>query len=202
MTKEKAPGLHGIVSLLDGEHYAAVEALWAELEREFGLQGIYVTPYPHFSYQVAADYEVERLTAILQRFALQSRAFRASTAGLGVFTGPQPVLYVPLVRSLELTQYHQSLWQAVAPAARGPVAYYQPARWLPHITLAHGDLDRERLAEVLRYLGDRPFSWEITVNNLAFIYDAGASHELLRRFEFGQDTSQDLSVGQKGESTV
>jgi hypothetical protein len=51
MTGERAKEhMHGIVSLLDDRHYQLVENLWAELEREFSIRGVYVTPYPHFSY--------------------------------------------------------------------------------------------------------------------------------------------------------
>jgi 2'-5' RNA ligase len=202
MATKVAPGTHGIVSLLDDEHREKVEALWADLDGRFGLRGIYVTPYPHFSYQVSTVYDLEHLTPILERFALQSREFRVRTAGLGIFTGPHPVLYVPVVRNPELTQYHQSLWQVVAQAAGGIVAHYHPARWLPHITLAHGDLDLEILAGVLRYLGERSFNWQIAIDNLTLIYDSGVPHTLMRQFEFGKDTSQDPSVGQKSESAV
>ncbi len=42
--------MHGIVSLLDDQHYQLVEDLWAELKQEFAVEGVYITPYPHFSY--------------------------------------------------------------------------------------------------------------------------------------------------------
>ena len=49
--------MHGIISLLDNDHYQLVEEVWAELEREFSVHGVYVTPYPHFSYHVAQGYD-------------------------------------------------------------------------------------------------------------------------------------------------
>ena len=82
--------VNGIVSLLDDKHYELVENLWAELGREFGLKGIYITPFPHFSYQVAEHYEVELLESVLQRFALKSAKFKVKTTGLGIFTTAQP----------------------------------------------------------------------------------------------------------------
>jgi len=54
--------VHAVVSLLDQSHYEKVEALWSELASRFGLRGIYRTPYPHFSYHVAAGYDVDRLS--------------------------------------------------------------------------------------------------------------------------------------------
>jgi len=41
--------IHAVVSLLDHRHYKRVEHLWSELASQFGLHGIYRTPYPHFS---------------------------------------------------------------------------------------------------------------------------------------------------------
>jgi 2'-5' RNA ligase len=180
--------MHGIVSLLDGEHRGRVEALWSELEAALGLRGIQATPYPHFSYQVAEHYDLERLVPILGRLAQQRPAFKASTAGLGVFTGPQPVLFISLVRSPELGRFQASLWQAVAGATAGAVDYYAPANWVPHITLALGDLDHQNLPDAIRLLADRDLAWEIMVENIAVVCDAGNDeHEVRVRFELGAE---------------
>jgi hypothetical protein len=48
--------MHGLVSLLDSNHFGMVEEFWLRLEKECGLSGVKVTPYPHFSWQIAQDY--------------------------------------------------------------------------------------------------------------------------------------------------
>jgi|GEM_PF-2442734 hypothetical protein len=53
--------MHAIVSLLDNTYYERVEQLWAELKRKFGVQGVYATPYPHFSYHIASHYDLDKL---------------------------------------------------------------------------------------------------------------------------------------------
>jgi 2'-5' RNA ligase len=176
--------MNGIVSLLDDKHYELVENLWAELERKFGLKGIYITPFPHFSYQVAEHYEVELLESILQRFALKSAKFKVKTTGLGIFTGAQPVLFIPVVRSPEITLFHQTLWPEIFGVGSGIVAYYSAENWIPHITLAHGDIHQDNLPDIIRFLAEREFNWEITVNNLSFIHDTGLQQELRFRFNF------------------
>ncbi len=67
--------MHGIVSLLDDEHYALVEDIWAQLEKEFGVHGLYTTPFPHFSYQVAGGYDVEAVGDYLQELTQNMRPF-------------------------------------------------------------------------------------------------------------------------------
>jgi len=177
--------MHGVVSLLDQNHYEKVEGLWAELARKFGLRKIMMTiPYPHFTYQVAGDYDLTRLEPILVDLAQQQRPFSVKTTGLGIFSGPQPVLYIPVVRSLELSQIQQRVWQALSPAGSSLLDYYAPARWMPHITLEQGDLNSDSLAEVVRWLGGQAFDWEIRVDNFALLFNEGEQHRLRLRVDF------------------
>lgn len=187
--------MQGVVSLLDAPHEAQVAHLWAELDALFGVRGVYVTPFPHFSYQVAAHYDLTRLDPILRAQAGAMAPFRVRTAGLGVFTGAQPVVYLPVVRTARLTQVHAALWPALAPVAGGRNAYYHPARWMPHITIGFGDVSPAILAAISAHLAPRSFDWEIAVDQLALIYDSGAGQTLHARYPFGQP-----AVGEQEEA--
>lgn len=177
--------MHGVVSLLDDEHYALVENIWEELADKFDVRGIYVTPFPHFSYQVAEEYDVKAVETFLEELAARTRPFRIRTAGLGIFTLSAPVLYIPLVRSPSLSALHNEIWEGVTATEHGAVTqYYMPQRWVPHLTLAHRDIDRDKLAEIVRLLSERDFHWELTVNNLSIIYDTGTEQGLHCRFNF------------------
>jgi 2'-5' RNA ligase superfamily protein len=186
--------MHGIVSLLDNDYNRLVEELWAELEREFSVHGVYVTPYPHFSYHVAKDYDVDKIEPVLQRITSDITTFKVRTSGLGVFTGNSPVLYIPVARSLELTQLHEELWQEVATASSGVQQYYHPGQWMPHITIGFGDISKDNLSQIIPFLAERNFSWEITVDNIALIYDTGIKQELKSRF----DITGELRPGESG----
>jgi 2'-5' RNA ligase len=175
--------MHGIVSLLDNEHYQLVEDLWAELEREFSVRGIYITPYPHFSYHVAQHYDVDELESILKRITSNITTFQVRTGGLGIFTGVSPVPYIPVVRSQELTELHQELWEVIPTADSGVQEYYHPDQWMPHITIGFGDMNKDNLSRIIPWLAERAFNWDITINNLALIYDTGTKQELKGRFD-------------------
>jgi 2'-5' RNA ligase superfamily len=175
--------MHGIVTLLDNDHYRLIEDLWAELERRYSVRGVYITPYPHFSYHVAQDYDVYKIEPVLQRITSNITTFKVRTSGLGVFTGNSPVLYIPVARSLELTQLHEELWQEVATASSGVQQYYHPGQWMPHITIGFGDISKDNLSQIIPFLAERNFSWEITVDNIALIYDTGIKQKLKSRFD-------------------
>ena len=178
-------GMQGIVSLLDDEHYASVEGIWRELERDFGVRGVYATPFPHFSYQVAESYPAERTEAVLRETALQCRPFKIRTAGLGVFNATHPVLYVAIVRGPELSALHEQLWSRLSPVGEGVSRYYAPDEWVPHITLAQSNIDYDQLCSVVRSLGSRNFHWDVTVDNLSLIYDTGEQQGMRCRYNFG-----------------
>ena len=175
--------MHGIVSLLDNDHNQLVEELWADLEREFSVHGVYVTPYPHFSYHVAQVYDVDKMEPVLQRITSNITTFNVKTSGLGVFTGTSPVLYIPVVRSLELTQLHEELWQEISPVSSGVQEYYNPDQWMPHITIGFGDISKDKLLQMIPLLAERDFNWEFTVDNIALIYDTGTKQEMKSRFD-------------------
>jgi hypothetical protein len=179
--------MHGIVSLLDNDHYQLVEELWAELEREFSVHGVYVTPYPHFSYHVAQGYDMDKVESVLDRTTSNITTFKVRTSGLGIFTGSSPVLYIPVARSLDLTQLHQELWQEISPSSSGVQEYYHPNQWMPHITIGFGDISKDRLSQTIPFLAERDFTWEISINNIALIYDTGIKQELTSRFDISNE---------------
>lgn len=159
-----------VVSLLDHKHNQQVEELWAELAREFAVSGT-LKSHPHITYQIATCYKVKLLESVLQRFAASKTSFKVRTGGLGIFSGPQPVLYLPVVRTLELTQFHEALWQEIFNVGSDILDYYHPPDWVPHVTLGIGDLNKDNLSQIVRYLVERDFNWEITVDNVALVHN-------------------------------
>lgn len=176
--------MNAIVSILDKHHYQMVEDIWAKLERELAVQGVYITPYPHFSYHVAQQYDLGQLEIILQHVASNSTPFQIRTTGLGIFTSFYPILYIPVVRSPKLTQFHQVLWSKISQIGSGIQDFYHSEQWIPHITIGTNDINRFNLPEIIRSLSERNFNWQITINNVAFIHDIGTQQELKFRFDF------------------
>jgi 2'-5' RNA ligase len=163
--------MHGIVSMLPQPFYRQVEDLWDELERDHGLRGIRVTPYPHFSWQIGEEYDEAGLELTLSAVAKLSKPFTVRTTGLGFFSGEQPVLFIPVVKSPDLVRYHQQLWKALEPLGKGINPYYNPQNWVPHISLAYLDLNPQNIGAVTRVLAFRTFNWEFSVENLVYIFE-------------------------------
>ena len=122
--------MHAIVSLLPQPIYREVEEIWDQLERDFGLQGVSPARFPHFSWQGAQDYDQSALEKTLSRFAAQIHPFKVRTTGLGVFSGVQPVLFIPVVKTLQLADFHRQIWQDLESDGSGINPYYCPDNWI------------------------------------------------------------------------
>lgn len=178
--------MYAIVSLLDEQHHARMLELWRGLEADCGLAGVALTPLPHFSWHIAAEYDLKRLESALAVLAAGSQPFTVRTTGLGFFTGPSPVVFIPVVKDHTLASYHQRVWELALPAAMGSSTHYMPEGWMPHITLAYGDVDAARLGCAMENLAFQPFTWEIRVDHLAVVYQlSGQVGRLQSRFPFG-----------------
>lgn len=178
--------MNGVVSILDEIHYARVEALWQEFEARFGVHGVYRTPVPHFSYHVAENYETNNLEQLLREVARRTSPFRIKTNGLGIFTGVDPVLYIPVIRTSALTNLHQQLWQPLSDISDNAQLHYHPDNWRPHITLTHRDVDHDLLPQVVRLLSERLFLWDVVVDNLAVLDNSEEIHTVRFRFPLGK----------------
>ena len=161
--------MYGVVSLLDETHAGLIRGIWAELQDHCGLSGIRITPIPHFSWQIAEAYDRPRLEKALREIAREADPLKVTTTGLGLFTGANPVLYIPLVKDAEMVAFHASLWKAVAPYSINPSSFYAPHTWVPHITLAHGDTNARNLQCAIQRLAFGNHRWEFSVDNLALI---------------------------------
>lgn len=163
--------MHGVVTLLPEPFYQQVESIWDMFAHELGVRGVLMTPYPHFSYHVAEHYDLDLITPILQKFASEMPPLELQTSGLGVFTGSlNPVIYVNIIRSPQLSAVHAALWPMLESCSAGIVEYYHPEQWVPHITLASGDIGKQDLPVVMALLMQQNFNWHFPINDLTLLY--------------------------------
>jgi 2'-5' RNA ligase len=177
--------MQAIVCALDDPHREMVENIWGELKAVFGLQDVIGSTRPHFTYHVAQAYGALAIDEVLAGVARTAMPFTIETHGLGVFRADETVLYLHISRSPALAEMHRRLWDGVAPICVEPKPVYAAETWVPHITLAIGDLTDEILPSALQFLNRREYNWTITVTNLCLIDNTSSASAAWRRFELG-----------------
>jgi 2'-5' RNA ligase len=158
-----------ITSLLSPPHTRRINGIIKRLESDFGLDDVQATLDPHITYQLAGVRKLEALKDVLRHLAATTAPFPAHTTGLGVFPGPNPVIYIPVLRSDALNHLHRRILEATAPLCVRTDKFSSPNCWLPHISLALHDTTPDLLGPVLQYLNQETYNLKLIINNIAIL---------------------------------
>ncbi|WP_022826010.1 2'-5' RNA ligase family protein [Hymenobacter norwichensis] len=170
-----------ITSLLNPQNADRINRIIKSLETEFGLDDVQATADPHLTYQLAGVRKLSALNQVLRDVARHTKSFVAHTTGLGLFPGPNPVIYIPVLRSNELNKLHQRILHATKPLCLRTDKFSGPDCWLPHISLALHDTTPELLGPVLQYLNQQTFNLKLSISNITILRQEG---ELFVREKF------------------
>ena len=178
--------VYALAALLDDTYTGKVQQIWDVLERECDLKILDIPPYPHVSFHGASAYHLEELDRQLREIARRIDVFRIHTTGLGVFTGKNPVVYIPVVASMPLLEIHQLLWDKTSQFGRQVNMLYQPDSWVPHITVLHDEIDADCMDCIFSHFIETPFAWDIEINRLAVIYRKQGEYGLYQEYPLKQ----------------
>lgn len=178
--------MHVIISELDANSSVRVKAFWHKLYQSCGLKAIYDLPIPHITWTISESLDVSRAQSLIANLAARSHGLTTYVFGLGLFAGTRPVFYLPVVKSQEMIDVHNQIWDLVQVCCDNPNLYYSPQHWLPHITLAINDLSRENLACAIETVAFEPIEMTITTDNLIIVVQEGDfPSEVLSQYRFG-----------------
>lgn len=168
-----------VIALLDADSRARVDALFARMEADFGVGHGFAGGVPHITFHVAEYAFDARAHEAVAGVASATAPFAMASSGFGVFTGPEPVVFVNVARSLEAAVLASRL---AASLGGGRSTYYEADRWVPHITLAHGNLGGADLPGLLAWLAGAPLSWELPVRAVQVARELPEGLEVLAEF--------------------
>jgi 2'-5' RNA ligase len=165
--------MYSIISELDEQAAIQVMHLWRLLHDACGLEGIFNYPNPHFTWFGMEDLNLDQSIPSLEDLSKSLIPFSVHTDGLGVFPGEKPVLYLPLVKSAHLVDLHREIWDKIRPFTADIKDISLPEFWVPHITLALQDLNRENLVCAIDSVGFEPIEVFCTIDNLLIVKSTG-----------------------------
>ena len=176
--------MQAIVSALDDPHREMVENIWGELKAVFGLQGVIGSTRPHVTYHVAESYDAARigdaLAAVARARCGHSRLRRTASACSAAMRRCCTCTCRRRPRSRRCTA---QCGTPSPPIATGPKPVYGAATWVPHITLASGDLTADALPLALQFLNRREYRWTIAITNVCLIDDTNSAPAAWQRSE-------------------
>ena len=162
--------MYAIASLFDPESDTAVRQIWDRFEAHCGFTGMNSTPLPHLSWVGADSFLFQPVEEGLRSLSAEvTGPLKIITSGIGIFTGPNPVVYISVVKSPALFNLHRIIWETARPFAVVVNRHYHPDRWIPHITLAYHPLEPSQFGCAISDVAFQRISLEIELTSLAVI---------------------------------
>jgi hypothetical protein len=142
----------GAILYFDHETEAAIRGLWQAID-DAGLPSpmLDLNFPPHLTMMVCQEMDLDGLRAALPNYIATHPPMPISFSGIGIFTGPEPVVYLSVTANRALFDLHANFWRVASPFNRGESVYYRPGMWVPHVTLSQGRQDGKTV-EVLQAL--------------------------------------------------
>lgn len=166
--------MYSIISTLDLEAASMVRQLRASLmNQNHAFRGTLLLE-PHVSWLVAEDMDPHSVGEKLTQMAQTLSPLQLQTTGFGVFTGENPVLYLPVIKTDELARLHAQLWNFFSSQVEISNLVFRPEQWLPHITIFYLDKnDNDALGCGLADLVKMEFDLHFTIDHFKIAYFKG-----------------------------
>jgi len=177
--------MFAIISELNPAASTDVNAYWRQLSKNCGLYAIFYMPTPHLTWMVCEELGVDQAAPMLTQITSQEGLLSSRTSGIGIFTGENPVLYLPIVKTQQMITLHQEIWNLLQPMTKTSNEFYSPDDWVPHITLALNDLTNDNLACAVNSIAFEQNEIKINIDNLSIAeYEKDIAGEIIKRFQF------------------
>jgi 2'-5' RNA ligase len=189
--------VYAVVSLLEADAHDEVLAIWQLLERRFGVRAAQEALYPHITYFVGEGGNLAILRECLAGSAAALQPAGATLDGLGLFPGPQPVLFLRVVHDAAMRLLYSRAVDAARCAGVSLWPHYTPEVWVPHVTLALRDLHQRDLPAVFAALEGQRLRLHTPVRELRLVRVRRplAESEYVGVFPLGRGWEQGRAVG-------
>lgn len=159
-----------VASILDTTGTQTNAILWEMVGRIFQETGIPLTILPHLSWHVAAHYDQDLLDEYLRRLAGKTGPVPLNVAGVGVFSGKSPVIYLPVTKTPVIARLHHLLWSELGAISADVNPNYDPLVWIPHVSLSIGEVNREVICRVVTEMAYLSMNFQLIATNIAVLY--------------------------------
>ncbi len=148
--------LVGVMAALEGPALEEARRLWKWFEDQYGCREVYTSWIPHLAFQGGTCDDIAPIARGFDQLASTVIPFDLVTDGIATFEAPVRVIYMRVILTDELRQFHRHINQFLEAHCQKTLDLYQPDRWVPHISLAVEDISEESFKQALQELSGAP----------------------------------------------
>ncbi|MBI9049536.1 MAG: 2'-5' RNA ligase family protein [Anaerolineaceae bacterium] len=175
-----------LASPINIDENSKIHAIWNELDLTCNVNHVKYSPIPHFSWITFKGINNHALlNEKLHQWAGGFDPFQIKVSGLGIFQGEQPIVYLPIVRTSQLSKLHSGLLKHIDQYIEDASSFYFSENWMPHITLAIRDITLENLSCAVGQCMQFDLTFRLNIDHLAILYMDEKSFGIQQTFPFG-----------------
>lgn len=182
--------MQSVCALFPAEFFRRIVDLRAELCEDPALGAIYDPPFVHMTLQLAEEYDWHGLESALVQVAQLHQPFDVRTVGVLAFTGKEAAIAIAPYKDEQLAKFHAAVWEASTEFASGRVdAFYEPGRWVPHITVKRCGTNDRSFGDAMRRLSKESFASTMPLDAIGVQHDPGKNsltHYMRLRLPLGE----------------
>ena len=163
----------GILSILEDQPYEEVKRLWKLFEKSYNSIGVQTFNHPNLTFQGGEVTDTKALTRDFKGLAAEIEPFEIEVDGFGSFR--KRVIYLRVKKSREITRINGIVNQHLESRGETVFEEYTPERWIPHITVAMGDLAESEFDKAWSSLSGVKFGFVQKLHNICLVkrYSSG-----------------------------
>ena len=171
----------GILSTIEGQPYKDVKRLWKLFEKQYNSIGVQTFNHPNVTFQGGEVTDIKVLVREFRDFAVEIEPFKIEVDGLGRFD--RSVIYLRVKKSREIARINEVANQLLKTRCVKVFEEYSPERWIPHITVAMGDLLESEFDKAWSSLSGVKFGFEQQLHNICLVNrHPSGKIKILRKF--------------------
>ena len=177
----------GVVSILEGEAYQEIKKMWRLFEKEYDSKAIQNFPHPHLSFQAGISEDLKTIDAKLNILSSEINPFPITLGGIGTFEKPERVIFLSVTRAETIQRIHKKISDLLQKYCLQTFKFYTPSNWLPHVTLAQGDLTLNQFRKAKKDLENYHPHYKLILHNICLVrwYDQDRKIRIHKKYVLG-----------------
>lgn len=156
----------GVLSILESSLKDEVLKLWELFEIKYGSKGVQTFDYPNISFQGGFCDDLDVLKSSIDKAVSKLRPYDIEIDGIDSFDIPSKVIYLKVIPTDELKVVHDKVNNIVVKCCKNVFEQYSPKFWIPHISIAMGDLTDNAFYQAKRDFNDFEFRRKQKISNI------------------------------------
>lgn len=115
---------------------------------------------PHLTLSVFDKIECLPCEHELEDFVQRMQVLNLEASHFGVFSNPQPVVFIAPTPTRDLILFHQKVIDSLFLDPSSTKKMYQPGKWVPHCTVAL-DFERDKLSQIMKICIELPLPFNL-----------------------------------------